>query len=205
MMNKELSNKQLFTLALYVIFLPLIVLIFDKTQLLFLNIHIAISILLVLCLLSLVIFKHRLNSLVRTFLLVLILVYPSLVFSVYPFSLLSAVFVFILVVSGLLIPIFSVKATWWLYTIGGRLPLPFGANWLGKSKGNYESFIKVKLTKVILLVPITIIFLQLSRIFEITENSGAKTVALLLKILSSLVVFGLSLTFGMHIKKYESS
>jgi len=83
--------------------------------------------------------------------------------------------------------------------------LPSGAKWLGKGKGNYENFIKVQLTKVMLLVPITIIFLQLSRIFEISENSEAKIVVLVLKILSSLAIFGFSLAIGMHIKKHKSS
>jgi len=83
----EFLNKHLFGLAIYIILLPLVVLIFDEPQVLFLAIHIAISIFFALIILSLVIFKHNSNNLVQTLFSVLILAYPMLVFSAYPFSL----------------------------------------------------------------------------------------------------------------------
>lgn len=199
MISRKISAKHLFTIALYAMLFPLIVLTFNNAPSLFLNIHVKISLMLVICLLTMQIFKNRLANTMQTFIITLVFMYPSLVLAAYPFSFLSGVFVLLLVTSGLLIPIFSIKTTWWLYTMGGKFPLPNDAKWLGKSKGNYESFIK---TNVMVLFPITLILLKLSRMFGVSTFSQANTAALVLNIISTIVVFGLSLTLGMHIRKH---
>lgn len=200
MTKKELSNKQLFTLILYAVFLPLLTLTFSQTPAIFFTIHMVASISL-LCVFSLLILKHRLNKNARFFIPMLAVIYPSLVFSAYPFSLHSFVLVLTLVISGLLVPIFSIKATWWFYTLGGRFPLPSDAKWLGRNTGNYESFVNSSMSNVLILLPVMLIFLQLSRMFGVSDVAQSDMVALVLGVLSSITVFGLSLTFGMHIRK----
>lgn len=118
----------------------------------------------------------------------------------FPFSPVSLVISTILSLIGLSIPFINIKATWWLYTLGGRVPLPEEHLWMlkninhkNKAKMGYKEYIKKSSSIVIpfmLTVAYVFIYLKIDSIL-----------LSLLKLLCLISIFGIGLTFGAMMKK----
>ncbi|MBP9758478.1 hypothetical protein KBD45_02185 [Candidatus Dojkabacteria bacterium] len=121
-----------------------------------------------------------------------------------PLSLLSILITLLITISGVILPFINIKATWWCYTLGGKLPLPKENLWLSQKqiKTNnlmndpYKKFIRKIQNQSYSLIPLLIAFVNI-----LINYQKIQLLLLILKILSSLSIFGLSLTLGTALRK----
>lgn len=141
----------------------------------------------------------RLRSIFNSFMaFVLFLVFFAL--ASWPLSMFSVILSSFLALLGIIIPFVNIRLTWWLYTTGGRTPLPEQHKWL-EQKANALSKTKVTYTDFVsLAVPITT-FVGFLGYLVLRRNLAFSL--LFMKVLAIPLVFGLGLTFGTNLKKRQ--
>lgn len=126
---------------------------------------------------------------------------PFFIFASTPFTFLSFVLSFILVLLGVLLPFWSRKATLWFYTTGGLFPLPDDQRWLLDSndptpkKGSYMKYIKSKIGVFVFLAILSPYIIKF--IFGDSNVVGLR----IMKILSMIIIFSIGLIIGANLKK----
>lgn len=130
-----------------------------------------------------------------------IVILPIFLYSLYPFTLSAFLILGLIIALGYIVPFISIKATWWLYTLGGKLPLPKKVAWLKEEvyPGEIRNASLQEMGDWTIRITIPILFLSL-----IIYRAHGNIVLFLLHLMSLIGVFGGSLAFGVKAKKAAS-
>jgi len=123
---------------------------------------------------------------------------PFLIFSAYPIGGLSILLSCMVVILGFGVPFVSKKLTWWLYTLGGRLPLPSAHSWLedNTSKNSNESY-----TEFVAKTTGLAGTLGLMLYYLLFRNKSVTEVLIFMKLIGLIVSLGIGLTLGTDLKR----
>lgn len=123
--------------------------------------------------------------------ILLLIAVPTFAVSAYPFSLISISLALLLFILGFILPFVSIYATWWIFTLGGRLPLPQQHAWIAPDKkASQKEYIKALST----IFPFIIVLIFLG------QNLSFDTAFIFLKPLAWFVIFHLGMTLAVLIK-----
>lgn len=143
--------------------------------------------------------KALFQSLFAKIIVVLTILMPFFLFASSPFTPFDLLMSGVLIVFGIVLPFWSIRATLWVYTLGGLTPLPDEHKWLlGKNKSvnkksnDYKSYIEASSSFAFGIGYI---------IFLISRNNPSIDILLVMKILSVIIIFGLGIAIGTDLKK----
>lgn len=198
-MNKQILKKFdiVVGLSLVTIILPYILLFFDRKLVTYQTYHLIISISFILVIFILSLFIKDQKNKVLQILKSIAFIYPLFLLASYPFTFLSLLIAITLLCTGLLIPFISLRITWFIYTLGGLVPLPKEHVWfqnklnLPKKKGAV-----IKDVAVFGFLFGQFLFL-ISRYLNLDDNK----VLLLVQLMFSMCLFGYSLAVGLAFEK----
>lgn len=123
--------------------------------------------------------------------ILLLITLPFMAVSAYSPSYLSISLTLLLFILGLVLPYVSTYATWWIFTVGGRLPLPQQHAWIAPNKkASQKEYIKTLSTIFPFLIVLILLVLNLS--LNITF--------IFLKALAWFIIFHLGMTISVIIK-----
>lgn len=121
----------------------------------------------------------------------LLVTIPFMAISAYPPSSLSISLTLLLFILGVILPYASVYATWWIFTLGGRLPLPQQHAWIAPDKkASQKEYIKVLSS----IFPLIIVLILLG------QSLSFDTAFVFLKPLAWFVIFHLGMILAVVIK-----
>lgn len=116
---------------------------------------------------------------------------PLMAVSMYPPSYLSISLTLLLFILGVVLPYINIYATWWIFTLGGRLPLPQQHAWIAPDKkASQKEYIKALSASL----PLILVLSLLGR------NLALDTIFVFLKPLAWFVIFHIGMTLAVLIK-----
>ncbi|MEX2028422.1 MAG: hypothetical protein WD988_02890 [Candidatus Curtissbacteria bacterium] len=193
------SLKSLFGLIIICLLFPFIIVVFDGSLIRYWIIHLFLSLLLI----TVVIFfriNKKYSSTYYPLGTILLLLYPFLVIGAYPFNIASIGIIFLLLLLGLALPFYSIKSTWWFYTLGGLTPIPKEHEWLQKKAGVAN---KKGLSPKEMLAYILPFVLLSYVILKFLLRSNDSLAPLVIPLISQFCTFSIALTFSTRLKRMK--
>jgi hypothetical protein len=103
------------------------------------------------------------------------------------------------VLIGLGLPFWNLYLTWWLYTLGGKLPIPEAHTWLVQTVNK-----KTKTITTAGIMSLTVVGVSLGQfVYRMYFKHHDQQVLLFFQILIPLIVFGMALTLGTALKRKQ--
>lgn len=123
---------------------------------------------------------------------------PILVLSLYPFTILSFLILGSVIILGYITPFISLKASWWLYTLGGIFPLPKKVGWIkeGINTGEVRDASSQELKNWTVKFSIALLFFSLL-IYEKHPN----LIIFILQTVALIGIFAIALAFGVKARR----